>query len=580
VMISHSRDGAFIALAAERLGIPTIRGSTGRAEDALAKGGAGAFRAAVKTIAEGGAMLLTPDGPRGPAQVMPVGPVQLARAARCPVFALGLAAAPALALNTWDGARIPLPFARAVLVTAGPFHAPMRMDEASLEAARSAWQDAMNAAQGRAEAILAERTARRTLGLHLYALTGRLVAPWTRVWLRRRLSQGKEDRIRWREKLGVASAPRPPGRLVWLHGVSVGESLALLPLAQAVMRERPGVALLVTSATRASAAFLGPRLPPGAVHQFAPLDTPQAVGGFLAHWRPDLGVLAESDLWPNLILAAKARGTRLALLSARLSERSLRGWRRAPGAARAVLTSFELILARDASAAEGLKSLGGRVDGLADLKFGAAPLAADPHELRCLQRALTGRLCLLAASTHPGEETVVLDAFQEARDHGAEALLIIAPRHPERGVDIEAMAAARGLRSGRRTTGADPARLDIYVADSVGELGLFYRLADLAVIGGSLITGGAGGHNPLEPARLETAFIAGPHVDAWPVYAELADAGATRLVASDEVAEAFRLAGRELGGLRKMAARARAFVEPRDAAAAGVIKPVLDLLGA
>jgi len=362
--------------------------------------------------------------------------------------------------------------------------------------------------------------------------------------------------------------------------VSVGESLALLPLAQAVMRERPGVALLVTSATRASAAFLGPRLPPGAVHQFAPLDTPQAVDGFLAHWRPDLGVLAESDLWPNLILAAKARGTRLALLSARLSERSLRGWRRAPGAARAVLTSFELILARDASAAEGLKSLGGRVDGLADLKFGAAPLAADPHELRCLQRALTGRLCLLAASTHPGEETVVLDAFQEARDHGAEALLIIAPRHPERGVDIEAMAAARGLRSGRRTTGADPARLDIYVADSVGELGLFYRLADLAVIGGSLITGGAGGHNPLEPARLETAFIAGPHVDAWPVYAELADAGATRLVASDEVAKAFRLAGRELGGLRKMAARARAFVEPRDAAAAGVIKPVLDLLGA
>jgi 3-deoxy-D-manno-octulosonic-acid transferase len=579
VMISHSRDGAFIALAAERLGIPTIRGSTGRAEDALAKGGAGAFRAAVKSISEGGAMLLTPDGPRGPARVMPAGPVHLARAARCPVFALGLAARPALALNTWDGARIPLPFARAVLVTAGPFHAPVRMDEASLEAARSAWQDAMNAAQGRAEAILYAGTARRTLGLHLYALAGRLVAPLASVWLRRRIGQGKEDPVRWREKLGVASAPRPPGRLVWLHGVSVGESLALLPLAQAVMRERPGTALLVTSATRASAAFLGPRLPPDAVHQFAPLDTPGAVRRFLAHWRPDLGVLAESDLWPNLILAAKAGGTGLALLSARLSERSLRGWRHAPGAARAVLSSFDLILARDASAAEGLKSLGGRVDGLADLKFGAAPLAADPRELGCLKHALTGRLCLLAASTHPGEEVIVLDAFQAVRAHVAEALLIIAPRHPERGVDIEAMAAARGLRAGRRTTGADPARLEIYVADSVGELGLFYRLADLAVIGGSLITGGAGGHNPLEPARLETAFIAGPHVDAWPVYAELADAGATRLVAPGEVAEAFRLAGRDPNGLRKIAARARAFVEPRDAAAAGVIKPVLDLLG-
>jgi len=579
VMISHSRDGAFIALAAARLGIPTIRGSAGRPEDALAKGGAGAFRAAVKTIAAGSAMLLTPDGPRGPAQVMPAGAVQLARAARCPVFALGLAAAPALALNTWDSARIPLPFARAVLVVAGPFHAPVRMDEAALEAARSAWQNAMNAAQGRAEAILAAGTARRrTLGLHLYALAGRLFAPLASVWLRRRKGQGKEDPIRWREKLGVASAPRPPGRLVWLHGVSVGESLALLPLAQKVMQERPGTGLLVTSATRASAAFLEPRLPAGALHQFAPLDTPQAVGRFLDHWRPDLGVLAESELWPNLILAAKARGTRLALLSARLSESSLKGWRRVRHAARAVLASFDLILARDTWAAEGLKSLGGRVAGLADLKFGAPPLAADPRELACLKRALTGRFCLLAASTHPGEDVIVLEAFQEARSQGADSLLIIAPRHPARGVDVEALAAARGLRVGRRATGADPARLDIYVADSVGELGLFYRLANLAVIGGSLVAGGAGGHNPLEPARLGTAFIAGPHVNAWPVYAELADAGATRLVAPGELAEAFRLAGRDPDGLHDMAARARDFVEPRDTAAAGAITPVLDLL--
>jgi 3-deoxy-D-manno-octulosonic-acid transferase len=578
VMISHSRDGAFIALAAERLGIPTIRGSTERAKDALAKGGAVAFRAAVKTIAEGGAMLLTPDGPRGPAQVMPAGPVQLARAAQAPVFCLGLAAAPALTLNTWDGARIPLPFARAVLVTAGPFRAPVRMDASSLEAARLAWQDAMNAAQGRAEAILVAGTARRTLGLHLYALAGRLVAPLASVWLRRGVARGKEDPIRWREKLGVPSAPRPPGRLVWLHGVSVGESLALLPLAQAVIRERPGTSLLVTSATRASAASLGPRLPPAAVHQFAPLDTPGAVRRFLTHWRPDLGVLAESDLWPNLILAAEARGTRLALISAHLSESSLKGWRRAEGAVRRVLASFDLILARDASAAEGLRSLGGRVDGLADLKFGAAPLAADPHELACLKRALAGRVCLLAASTHPGEDLIVLDAFRSARGHGVDAVLIIAPRHPERGVDIEALATERGLRAGRRATGADPSHLDIYVADSIGELGLFYRLANLAVIGGSFVPGGAGGHNPLEPARLETPFVAGPQVEAWPVYAELVEAGATRLVAPGDLAEAFRWVDGDPKGPRDMAARARALVEARDAAAMGGIAPVLDLL--
>jgi len=578
VMVSHSRDGAFIALAAERLGIPTIRGSAGRAEDVLAKGGAIAFRAAVKSIAGGAAMLLTPDGPRGPAQVMPAGPIHLARAARAPVFALGLAAAPALALKTWDRARIPLPFARAVLVVAGPFHAPVRMDEAALETARVAWQNAMNAAQVRAETTLAKWTPRRTPGLHLYALAGQLVAPLAGAWLRRRRARGKEDPIRWREKLGVPSILRPPGRLVWLHGVSVGESLALMPLADALLRERPDVGLLVTTATLASAAFLRPRLPPGAIHQFAPLDTPGAVRRFLDHWRPDLAVMAESELWPNLIIAAKARGTRLALLSARLSQRSLHGWRRARGAARAILASFDLILARDALAARELESLGGRVDGLADLKFGAAPLAADPREVTCLKLALAGRFCILAASTHPGEDAIILDAFQAARNDLGDAVLIIAPRHPERGVDITALAAARGLRAGRRANGADIAPLDVYVADTVGELGLFYRLAHLAVIGGSLVAGGAGGHNPLEAARLETAFIAGPHMRAWPVYAELAEARATREVAPDHLAGAFREAKRDPAALRDMAARARAFVEPRDAAAPAAITPVMALL--
>jgi 3-deoxy-D-manno-octulosonic-acid transferase len=578
VMISHSRDGAFIALAAERLGIPTIRGSTGRADDALAKGGAVAFRAAVKTIAEGGAMLLTPDGPRGPAQVMPAGPVHLARAARCPVFALGLAAAPALALKTWDGARIPLPFARAVLAVAGPFYAPIRMDEAALEATRAAWQDAMNAAQARAEAILTAPIPRRTLGLRIYAMVTRLAAPLAGAWLRRRAKRGKEDPIRWREKLGVPSAPRPSGRLVWLHGVSVGESLALLPLAQAVSRQRPGTALLVTSATRASAEFVADRLPPGSGHQFAPLDTPQAVQRFLDHWRPDLGILAESDLWPNLLLAAKAKGTRLALLSARVSERSLKGWRLVPGAAQAVLDSFDLILARDASSAEGLKSLGGRVDGLVDLKFGAPQLGADTQALACLKRALAGRICLLAASTHPGEDAIILDAFQAARGQGLDAVLMIAPRHAERGGDISALAAGRDFRVGRRAMGADPAVVDVYVADTVGELGLFYRLANLAVIGGSLIADGPGGHNPLEPARLDSPFVAGHHVAAWPIYAELAGVGATRLVATRDLAEAFGSAVRDPQALRDMAARARAFVEARDATAGEAIAPVLNLL--
>ena len=574
VMISHSRDGDVISAVATHLGLPTIRGSTGREASALAKGGAGAFRAAVRAIADGGAMLITPDGPRGPARVMPSGPVQLARAARCPVFVLGLAATPALSVKTWDGARLPLPFARAVLVVAGPFFAPVRLDEAGSETLRASWEGAMNEAQGRAETLAAERPPPQALGLRLYGLITRLASPLAALWLRRRLARGKEDPERWREKLGVSPIPRPPGPLVWLHGVSVGESLALAPLVEACVDQRPGATVLVTSATRASAAFLSHRLPAGVIHQFAPLDTPAAVRAFLDHWRPGHGVLVESELWPNLILAAKARGMGLALISARLSARSLRRWRAVPKIARNLLSCFDLILARDGAAAQGLESLGGRIDGLADLKFGAAPLGASPADLSRLRAALGSRAAILGASTHPGEEEIILDAFAAAGG-GASSVLVLAPRHPERGGAIEALALARGWRTGRRSAEASLADLDVYVADTVGEMGLFYRMASLAVIGGSLIEGGPGGHNPLEPARLECPFIAGRHVAGWPVYEQMVEAGATRLVDGADLAKALACALHDPQALADMGERARAFVAAGDQAAAQALAPVL-----
>jgi 3-deoxy-D-manno-octulosonic-acid transferase len=575
VMISHSRDGAFIALAAERLGIPAIRGSTGREDKALAKGGAEAFRAAVKAVQAGGAVLVTPDGPRGPDRVMPEGPVQLARLARCPVFAMGLAARPALALNSWDHARLPLPFARAALVVAGPFRAPVRLDAAGAETLRAEWQSAMAEAEAKADALLgAGSPARKPLPLRLYGALGRSSELLAKPWLRRRLARGKEDPARWREKLGVATASRPSGPLIWLHGVSVGEGLALLPLAEAVAARRPDATLLVTSATRASADLLARRLPPGAIHQFAPLDTPGAVGRFLGHWRPDLGVLAESELWPNLILAARARGTRLSLVSGRLSPASAARWRRAPASARAILGAFDIILARDAAAAETLTSLGAHVAGLADLKFAAAPLPVDADELARLKAALKDRSVVLGASTHPGEEEILLDAFRAAAD-GTNALLIVAPRHPERGAEIEVLARARGFRAARRTAGRSLRDCDVYIADTVGELGLFYRLARLSVIGGSLVAGGPGGHNPLEPARLGRPFVAGPNVGAWPVYGDLGRVDATRLVDPLRLAETLRAAVTEPCAFADMAERARAFVAAGDAAAADALSPIL-----
>jgi 3-deoxy-D-manno-octulosonic-acid transferase len=416
----------------------------------------------------------------------------------------------------------------------------------------------------------------RPASLRLYGLAAGAASVAAPAWLKGRVRQGKEDPARWPERLGRTAIPRPEGRLAWLHGVSVGESLSLLPLADRIRMERPDVAVLVTSGTRASAELLAARLPAGAIHQYAPLDTPGAIRRFLDHWRPDLGVLVESELWPNLILGARARGARLALVSAKLSARSLDGWRRAPAAARAVLGAFDLLLARDAAAAERLAALGARVDGLADLKFGAPALPADEAELARAKGAVGGRPVLLAASTHPGEEEIVLTAFRGAADAGA--LLILAPRHPERGEAVERLARDTGLAVGRRAQGDPLGAAPVYVADTVGELGLWYRLAALAVVGGSLTEPSVGGHNPLEPARLACPFVAGRQVYAWPVYATLQAAGATRLVDPGELAGWLSRALTGDLALTAMAQRASAFAAAGDAAAGEAAERVLGLL--
>ncbi len=294
--------------------------------------------------------------------------------------------------------------------------------------------------------------------------------------------------------------------------------------------ERPDLNLLVTSSTRTSAELLRRRLPQGVIHQFAPVDAPGAVHRFLEHWRPDLGVLVESELWPNLIRAAHGRGTRLALLGARISARSATGWARAPGAARALLALFDVIYAQDLETRDFLEAQGAHVAGQLDLKRLAEPLPFDPAALASLKRQTQGRRVLLAASTHPGEEMLVAEA---AAGLEPGPLLIVVPRHPERGAGVAEALAARGLKVVRRSQGQTPGpQVDAYVADTLGELGLFYRLADLAVLGGSLAQG-LSGHNPLEPARLGTPVISGPHHEAFAeVYGELLENKAV-LIARD-----------------------------------------------
>jgi 3-deoxy-D-manno-octulosonic-acid transferase len=348
---------------------------------------------------------------------------------------------------------------------------------------------------------------RRPLGITVWRTLAGAAAPFAPLLLRERASRGKEDQARLGERLGRASAERPQGRLVWVHGASVGESLSALPLIER-LRAR-GCPVLATSGTVSSARMMQRRLPAGTLHQYVPLDTPRATARFLEHWKPQLGLFVESDLWPNLILEAAGRGVRLALVNARISERSALGWRRARRTASALLGAFAMVLAQDEDAAARFRGLGAQdVRVVGSLKADAPPLDAEPAALAGLRAAIGARPVLLAAQTHPGEDETVLPAHDMLRARHPDLLTILVPRHPERGADLAMLCGERPAVR-RSLGGAITDDTAVYIADTLGELGLFYRLAPFCFLGGSLVP--MGGHNPLEPAVLHRAVLAGPH---------------------------------------------------------------------
>jgi len=347
--------------------------------------------------------------------------------------------------------------------------------------------------------------------LDLYRGATALGGPLIEAQLRRRVERGKEDRQRWRERLGSASLARAPGPLLWLHAASVGESRSLLPLIETLLAERASLQVLVTTGTVTSAALMGEVLPPGARHQFAPVDRPQAWRAFLDHWRPSLGLLVESELWPNLILEARARQLPLALINGRMSARSYRRWSRLPATTARLLGCFEICLAQSDADRDRLAGLGApQAVTVANLKLAAAPLPADPGALAELSAAIAERPVWLAASSHPGEEPAILDAHRRLARRISGLLTLIAPRAPARGSPIVTACRELGLAVAQRSRRTPLATTrEVYVADTLGELGLWYRLARVALIGGSLIP--HGGHNPLEAARLGCPILLGPH---------------------------------------------------------------------
>ncbi|MDR3532236.1 MAG: 3-deoxy-D-manno-octulosonic acid transferase [Rhodopila sp.] len=365
-----------------------------------------------------------------------------------------------------------------------------------------------------------------------WTIAATLLAPAIRLNLYRRAAKGREIADRLPERRGIDPTPRPAGALLWMHAASVGETMSILPVLQA-LRHRTKV--LLTTGTVTSQALLDQRLPQlglssDVLHRFAPLDVPSWVGRFLSHWQPDAACFVESELWPNQLAACQARGIPLMLLNARMSDRSFGHWQRAPGFARQVLGGFARVQARGDQDAERLKALGaGNVESPGDLKFAAPPLPVDQAELDRLKAALAGRPVWLAASTHPGEDALIAAAHRAVALTHPGLVTIIAPRHPDRGPAL-----AAELNAPRRAAGQEPPRdAGIWIADTMSELGLWYRLAPIAFVGRSLIAPG-GGQNPLEPARLGCAIAVGPHTANFTDHvAMLRDAGGLVEVADE-----------------------------------------------
>lgn len=395
----------------------------------------------------------------------------------------------------------------------------------------------------------------------LYRAGTGALSPLASRHLQRRVARGKEDPSRWREKLGEASAVRPDGALVWLHAVGLGEVMALRGLVAAIGAVRSDARFLITSTSLGSATALAGQMPARSVHQFLPLDIPGPRRRFFDHWSPDLAIWAEQDLWPGLVDEAMRRRVPLALVNARMNAEAFARRRKVRRLLAEAYAAFCLIDAQDAETARHLTALGASgVTVSGSLKPAAPPLDDRPAERAAVARTLADRRVWLAASTHPEDERMVLAAHRIVRARDPDALLILAPRRPDRGAEVGAAAREAGFAAALRSGGGMPVPGHAcYVADTLGEMGLWYRLCPVAFMGGTM--GPVEGHNPWEAVRLGTEVLHGPRTGNFAAdYAELDAAAAALLVETPEA-----LADAISGDTGAMADRARSVAGKHDA---------------
>lgn len=532
VMLARHRDAEMMGAVLRHFDIKLIRGA-GAASRGKDRGGAHAYRAAVQTLREGRTVAMTADVPGGEARRAGMGVVMIARQTGRPILPMAIATSRYIAFNSWSRLTVNLPWSDLGYALGQTVHVPRSASEDELETYRQAVEDSLNAATAMAYKRARADPTRATPGaaaagstepglrLKAYRTLTSLARPVTPLLLGMRERRGKEDPARRRERLGRPSIARPQGHLAWVHAASVGETNAILPLMTELSKRRPGLSFLLTTGTVTSAKLAADRLGPRAVHQYAPLDAPEYVRSFLDHWRPDLAVFTESEIWPNLILESSARGIPLALINARMTKRSFRRWRRSLGVARPLFSRFAIVLTQNDTLTRRFKALGASgAFAAGNLKIDTPPPPVDMAELERLSPALRGRALFIAASTHEGEDAIVAEAHCQLRQSIPDLCTIIAPRHPERGPAICEMLQSKGLTVARRSLGAlpDPTS-DAYIADTIGELGMLYKLAPVAFIGGSLVD--RGGQNPIEAVRQGAAVLTGPH---WHNFSDAYDA--------------------------------------------------------
>lgn len=415
----------------------------------------------------------------------------------------------------------------------------------------------------------------------LYRTLTSAVAPLIPLWLNYRSSRGKEMYKRLHERYGISKIKRPAGTLLWLHAASVGEANSVLPLISMLRQDYPALHILLTTGTVTSAQLMRHRLPQGVVHQFVPIDTPEATRRFIRHWKPDIAIWVESEFWPNLVHEANDYQCFMAVVNGRLSSRSFAFWQKHPEMMRKMMGSFDYVFAQSEDDATRFKYFGAReVVCLGNMKFDGDTLACDETELYALDKAIGSRRVWLAASTHPGEEAMIANVHSKLRRRFPDILTIIVPRHPVRGDEIATMLAKKHQVTIRSRKQPLTPQTDIYIADTLGELGLFYRLSEIVFMGGSLVK--HGGQNPLEPSRLSCAILAGPHVHNFSdIYSEMKKEKAYCPVANQqELAEEVADLLQNTPLLDSLQNHASEWVENKSGATEellGLLKPVLSM---